>query len=234
MSPPEVMLITGTRKGIGKFLAEYYVQKGFRVEGCSRKPPEWELEGYQHHIADITDESQVKEMFTAIQKRHGRLDIAINNAGVASMNHILLTPEATVTKIMNTNFKGTFLICRESAKLMAKHHYGRIVNFTTIAVPMLLEGEAIYVATKSAVVTFTKVLARELADFGITCNAVGPTPTPTDLIRTVPSEKIDNLVNSLPIKRLGCFEDISNVIDFFIKPESDYITGQVIYLGGVS
>ncbi len=234
MSHPEVMLITGTRKGIGRFLAEYYTQKGFWVEGCSRKPPDWELEGYHHHTVDISNESQIKEMFTSIRKRRGRLDIAINNAGIASMNHMLLTPEASVTKIMDTNFKGTFLVCRESAKLMAKHRYGRIVNFTTIAVPMLLEGEAIYAAAKSAVVTFTRVIARELVEMGITCNAVGPTPTPTDLIRAVPQEKIDNIVNHLAIKRPGRFEDISNVIDFFIKPESDYVTGQVIYLGGVS
>lgn len=234
MSQSEVMLITGTRKGIGKFLAEYYAQRGFLVEGCSRKPPEWELEGYHHHRTDIADESQVKELFTAIRKRHGRLDIVINNAGIASMNHMMLTPGATVSKIMETNFLGTFLICRESAKIMAKRRFGRIVNLSTIAVPMLLEGEAIYAASKSAVVTFTKVIARELADLGITCNAVGPTPIPTDLIRAIPVDKIDNIVNDLAIKRPGRFEDVANVIDFFIKPESDYITGQVIYLGGVS
>jgi len=233
VSEPEIVLITGTRKGIGRFLAEYYVNKGFLVEGCSRKLPDWELKNYNHHLVDIADESQIKKMFSSIQKRYGRLDITINNAGIASMNHLLLTPVTTAAKIMDTNLKGSFLICRESAKLMKKHGFGRIINFSTIAVPMHLEGEAIYAATKSAVVTFTKVIARELASFGITCNAVGPAPTETDLIRSIPSEKIDRIVNSLAIKRLGRLEDIANVIDFFIKPESSYITGQVIYLGGV-
>ena len=73
----------------------------------------------------------------------------------------------------------------------------------------------------------------ELAEFGITCNVVGPTPVKTDLIRSVPADKIDRIVNSLAIKRLGSLEDIANVIDFFVKPESDYVTGQVIYLGGI-
>jgi 3-oxoacyl-[acyl-carrier protein] reductase len=148
------------------------------------------------------------------------------------MNHILLMPEAMASRIVNTNLMGTFLMCRESAKLMKKHGFGRIVNFSTVAVPMNLDGEAVYAASKSAVVTFTKVIARELAEFGITCNAVGPTPIQTDLIRAVPEEKINRIVNDLAIKRLGRFEDVANVIDFFIKPESEYITGQVIYLGG--
>jgi 3-oxoacyl-[acyl-carrier protein] reductase len=230
----EVILITGARKGIGRFLAEHYLQCGFNVEGCSRKSSDLQSANYSHHAVDVTDESQVKAMFSSIQRRHGRLDVAINNAGIASMNHMLLTPVSMIDRIMNTNLKGTFLICRESAKLMKRRRFGRIVNFSTVAVPLHLQGEAMYAASKSAVVTLTKVLARELAEFGITCNVVGPTPIPTDLIRAVPREKIDLIVRSQAIRRLGRFEDIANVIDFFIKPESDYITGQVIYLGGVS
>ena len=234
MPDSKVMLITGTRKGIGRFLAEYYTKRDYLVEGCSRNPSEWEDPKYFHHLVDIVDESQVKTIFTSIRKRHGRLDVIINNAGIASMNHILLTPLDTVSKITDTNLKGAFLVCREGAKLMKKRRFGRIVNFSTVAVPMQLEGEAIYAASKSAVETFTKVMAQELSEFGITCNVVGPTPIETDLIRRIPREKIDRLVNSLAIKRLGKFEDVANVIDFFIKPESDSITGQVIYMGGVS
>jgi 3-oxoacyl-[acyl-carrier protein] reductase len=233
MSDPEVVLITGTRKGIGRYLAEHFVRQGALVEGCSRNMPEWELEDYTHHCLDVADETQVKAMFSSIRKRQGRLDILINNAGVASMNHILLTPVDTVDRIMATNFRGVFLMCREAAKLMQKRQYGRIVNISTIAVPMRLEGEAIYAASKSAVVTFSRILARELADSGITCNVVAPTPIETDLIRGVPPDKIDAIVNRLAVKRLGRFEDVANVIDFFVKPESDYVTGQVVCLGGV-
>lgn len=99
---------------------------------------------------------------------------------------------------------------------------------------MRLEGEAIYAASKAAVETLTRVLARELAPLGITCNAVGPTPIETDLIRGVPRAKIDRLLASQAIHRLGQPTDVANVIDFFLRPESDFITGQVIYLGGVS
>jgi 3-oxoacyl-[acyl-carrier protein] reductase len=233
VSNQEVVLITGTRKGIGRHLVEHFVRKGALVEGCSRQAQEWELPNYTHHCLDVANEAQVKTMFSSIQKRHGRLEILINNAGIASMNHILLTPTSTIDQNMATNFRGTFLFCREAAKLMRRQRYGRIVNLSTVAVPLRLEGEAIYAASKSAVITFSQVLARELAEFGITCNVVGPTPIETDLIRNVPKEKIDLIVNQLAIKRLGRFEDVANVIDFFVKPESDYITGQVIYLGGV-
>jgi len=108
------------------------------------------------------------------------------------------------------------------------------VNLTTVAVPMRLEGEAIYAASKAAVEMLTRVLARELAPMGITCNAVGPTPIETDLIRGIPRAKIDRLVASQAIPRLGQPADVANVIDFYLRPESDFITGQVIYLGGVS
>jgi 3-oxoacyl-[acyl-carrier protein] reductase len=160
---PEVVLITGARKGIGRFLAEHFVRNGALVEGCSRESVDWELDGYNHHIADVTDEVQVKEVLASIRKRHGRLDITINSAGIASMNHTLLTPVATVDRIMETNFRGVFLTSRESAKLMQRHKFGRIVNIGTVAVPMQLEGEAIYAASKSAVVTFTEIFAREVA-----------------------------------------------------------------------
>ncbi len=232
MAEGQVVLITGTRKGIGRSLAEHFVARGLRVEGCSREAPDWQLDGYTHHQTDVTDEAQVRAMLSAIQKRHGRLDIAINNAGIASMNHALLVPGATLTRVLATNVLGSFLVCREAAKLMRRNKFGRIVNFSTIAVPLRLEGEAIYAASKSAVETLTRILAKELAPFGVTVNAIGPTPIATDLIRGVPADKIQQIIDQLAIRRLGTFADVANVVDFFVRPESDYITGQVIYLGG--
>jgi 3-oxoacyl-[acyl-carrier protein] reductase len=228
-----VTLVTGSRKGIGRFLAEHYVRQGHAVVGCSRGACDWQLEGYQHFTLDVSDEKAVLALFQSVRKQFGRLDNLINNAGVAAMNHSLLTPLRTVQGILNTNVVGTFLFAREAAKLMKGAGAGRIVNFSTVAVPLKLEGEAIYAASKAAVVSLTEILAKEFAPMSITVNAIGPTPIDTDLIRAVPKEKIDKLIASQAIKRLGTPEDVSNVVDFFLRKESQFVTGQVIYLGGV-
>ena len=234
MTDSPVTLVTGSRKGIGRALVRHFVERGHRVIGCSRTAPDWTLDGYRHFEVDVTDERGVIDMLAAIRKEHGRLDNLLNNAGIAAMNHALLTPLETAQRILNTNLLGTFLLCRESAKLMKKRKYGRIVNFSTIAVPLKLEGEAIYAASKAAVGTLTEVLCKELAPFGITVNAVGPTPVETDLIRNVPDDKIQSLLQRQAIPRFGTFDDVINVVDFFVAPESAFVSGQTVFLGGVS
>lgn len=233
MDSSKVMLITGTRKGIGEQLVKHYVTQGFNVVGCSRKDVDYTFDNYQHFCLDVSHETEVKKLFFGIKKSYGRLDCLINNAGIGLANHILLTPCKTVQDIMNTNFTGTFLFCREGARLMKQNGFGRIVNLTTVATPLKLEGEAAYASSKAAVITLTQILGKELAEFGITVNAIGPTPIKTDLIRSIPKDKIRRLIDSLAVKRYGKVLDVINVIDFFIKPESDYVTGQTIYLGGV-
>jgi len=230
----KVMLITGTSKGIGKYLTEYYLKKGFIVAGCSRTGSDIDDKNYIHYSLNVSDEKKVVSMVRDVEKKFGGVDVLINNAGIASMNHILLTPVSTLQKIFETNFTGTFLFTREAAKVMLKKKSGRIINFTSVAAPLKLEGEAIYAASKSAIENFTKISARELSEFGITVNAVGPTPISTDLIKGVPDEKMKALVNTQLIKRYGEFDDVTNVIDFFIDERSGFITGQVIYLGGIN
>lgn len=227
------IVITGTRKGLGKQLSEYYLGKGFFVAGCSRGESSIDHKNYNHYSLDVADEKKVVRMIRDVNRKHRRIDVLINNAGIASMNHILLTPYSTIKNIYNTNYMGTFLFCREVGKIMIKNNYGRIVNFTTVATPLRLEGEAAYASSKAAIENFTEIVAREMAEFNITVNAVGPTPIPTDLIKNVPKEKMDSLVDRQAIKRFGEFKDLVNVVDFFIDEKSDFITGQKIYLGGV-
>ena len=229
----KVILITGTRKGIGKELAEYYLSLGFIVIGCSRSPGTIVNSDYRHHELDVSNEKDVVKMVRTTKKEFSRIDILLNNAGIASMNHFLTTSYNTVQNIFNTNFLGTFIFSREVSKVMMKQKYGRIVNYTTVASALRLEGEAVYAASKGAIENFTQTIAKEVAPYNITVNAIGPTPVKTDLIKTVPKDKIAHLLNKQAIKRFGTFEDIKNVIDFFIDDKSEFITGQIIYLGGI-
>lgn len=230
----KVILITGTRKGIGRQLAEYYLDNGYIVAGCSRRETDIKHKNYTHFLLDVSDEDGVIRMVRDVTKRHATIDVLLNNAGIASMNHLILTPDKTARKIFGTNFFGTFIFLREVVKVMIRQKHGRIINFTTVAVPLKLEGEAIYASSKAAVETLTKIAARELGELGITVNAIGPTPIRTDLIKNVPEEKIELLLKRQSIKRFGDLRDISNVVDFFIDEKSDFITGQIIYLGGIN
>ncbi|WP_295740181.1 SDR family oxidoreductase [uncultured Helicobacter sp.] len=323
---PRVILITGTRKGIGRDLSEYYLNKGDIVCGCSRTQSNLEHKNYRHFTLDVCDENAVVNMVRAVKKEFSTIDVLLNNAGIASMNHILTTPLKTMQNIFNTNVFGSFLFLREVSKVMVQNYKKRIkdleskwldsknnaknaiaeavcddfkesailessnskivsekcglqgksqgsllnindrsdfsqlphlspqaelprkntkettqnlmpyriVNFATVATPLRLEGEAAYAASKAALVNLTQVCAKELSEFGITINAVGPTPVPTDLIKNVPKAKMDALLNQQAIKRFGEFRDVLNAIEFFLDEKSDFITAQVIYLGGVN
>lgn len=228
-----VIIITGTRKGIGRYLAEQYLAEGDKVYGCSRRNTDLEHTNYSHTNLDVSSEEDVMAFVRNVYKENKHIDVLINNAGCAAMNHFLLTPYTTAQRVFNTNFMGTFLMCREVAKYMVKAKTGRIVNYSTVAVALNLHGELVYSASKAAVEQLTRVLADEIGESGITVNAVGPTPIDTDLIKNVPEEKLQDLLSHQCIKRFGKFEDVKNVIDFFLRPESDFITAQTIYLGGV-
>lgn len=228
-----VTLITGTSRGLGLHLARHYLAAGHTVVGCSRGESVLDDPNYSHSAIDVGSDSDVTRVFADVRKRFGGVDHVINNAGIASMNHALLTPGRTVEAVLQTNVAGTFLVSREAAKLMQRRKWGRIVNVVSVAVPLQLEGESIYAASKAAVVSLTSILARELAPLHITVNAVGPTAIETDLIRGVPRERLDALLARQAIHRFAELSDVANVIDFFLRRESGMVTGQTIYLGGV-
>lgn len=227
------ILITGNRKGIGLHLTNYYLNKGNNVIGCSRSESNLSHPNYLHIKADVSNEKMVKKVISESKKKFKIIDVLINNAGLASLNHSLLTPGSTVKKVFETNFYGSFFFSRECAKLMMKNKKGRIINFSSVAVPLNLDGEMIYASSKAAIEKMTKIMAKELAPFNILVNTIGPTPIDTDLIKAVPKDKINKLLDAQLIPRLGELKDIENVIDFFINKKSNFITGQTIYLGGL-
>ena len=228
----QAMVITGTSRGLGRDLASTYLDRGWNVFGCARGPSDLKHDRYRHFQLDIGDEKEVLRMFAAVRNSRLPLTVLINNAGVASMNHALTTPMSTVEWLFRVNVIGAILCCREAGKLMALRGHGRIINFGSVAVPYGLEGEAAYVASKAAIQAFTRTLANELGDRGVTVNAVAPNPIKTDLIAGVPEAKMTALIQRQAIKRYGTVEDVMVVIDFLLDPKSALVTGQTIYLGG--
>ena len=236
-----VFIISGSSRGIGKALSEHYLGCGDIVVGCARSTSDIAHKNYRHFILDINDEKAVVSMVRAAKKEFGKIDISLNNAGAASMNHILTTSYESAKRLVDVNFLGAFLLSREVAKAMISNKIsnknsaksGVIINFSSVAAPLCLEGEAIYAASKAACENLTKTMAKELASYSIRVNAIALTPVKTELIKAVPKDKINALLEQQAIKRFGEFDDIINVIDFFISQKSDFITGQIITLGGV-
>jgi 3-oxoacyl-[acyl-carrier protein] reductase len=228
------ILITGSSRGLGKALAEDFLEQGDIVIGCSRSESEIEHGNYHHYQVDIASEAEVATFFFNLRKTIKHLDAVINNAGVAGMNAFALTPVKTYQRIFDVNVQGTILFCQKALGLLRKSAHPRIINMTTVAVPLQLEGESIYAASKSAVETLTKIIAKEYGGFGITCNAIGPSPIDTALIKGVPREKIARLLERQSIQKMATPADVINLVDFFLRPASAMISGQVIYLGGIS
>jgi 3-oxoacyl-[acyl-carrier protein] reductase len=228
------ILITGTTRGLGRFLAEHYLELGDTVIGCGRGDSALAHAAYSHHRLDVSDEDAVGALFSDVRQRFGGLDVLINNAGTASMNAFVLTPISTLRQVMATNVIGPMVLTNGAIRLLRRSTAGRIVNLTSIAVPLRLEGEAAYAASKSAVETLTRILAKEVGAFGITCNAVGPSVVRTRLTEGVPAEKLARLIRGQAIAREATPADVANITDFFLRPESSLVTGQVVYLGGYS
>lgn len=233
MNEPRCALITGTSRGIGRALAEHLLGQGFHVAGVARSDADIGHSNYVHVRADVTCAAEVDQCLQSLRKDFGRLDVLINNAGVARMLPLALTPDETAQRLFDVNLMATFRMIHRASRLLRKSAAGRIVNLTTVAVPLRLEGESLYAAAKAGVETLTRIAAKELGPWGITCNAVGPSPIRTDLTRGVPEEKLTELIRRQAVPQWAEMSDVANVVDFFLRPESRLITGQVIYLGGL-
>jgi 3-oxoacyl-[acyl-carrier protein] reductase len=223
------VVVTGSRKGLGKAIAGHFLAEGAQVVGISRGTATWEHERYLHLQADIGDDRAVRGAFTQIGRTFKKVDILVNNAAVLESIHALLMPAAKAEEMVRTNLLGTLFASREAAKLMQRAKWGRIINIGSMAVPLEPIGDSVYAATKAA----ATILAKELAGFGITCNTLGVSAYPTDMLDQLPRAKVEAVVASLPLPRMATDADLFNVIDFFASEQSGAITAQAVFLGGV-
>jgi 3-oxoacyl-[acyl-carrier protein] reductase len=187
---------------------------------------------YEARTADVSDHSSLN---TALQdlRRDQSVYALINAAGIAAMNLLLTTPSQTIKRIVETNLLGTIYASQVVSHALVRRGGGRIINFSSIAVAIGLQGESVYVASKAGVEGFTRSFAREMAPHGVTVNAIAPGPIDTDLIANVPSEKLQAITDRQIIPRKASVEDVWQIVRILLSPESAMLSGQVFHVGGV-
>jgi 3-oxoacyl-[acyl-carrier protein] reductase len=224
-------LITGTSQGLGLALAERLLADGWIVHGFARGAKTLAHANFTAHTVDVTDESAVRAAVATIAES-GRIDLLINNAAAASLNAFLLTPGSVAENLMRVNYLGTFHCLQAVGKVMVRQRTGRIVNVTTVAVPLSLEGEAAYVASKAAVEALTKVTAKELATQGVIVSAIGFGPIDTALTRAVPKAALAKINDAIG-RPQGT--TLAQAVDFILGRISapDLKSGSVEYFGTV-
>lgn len=226
----EIALVTGASRGIGFAVSEYLLSLGMEVVGLARDVRGLEFPAL---ACDVADASDVNRVASQLASEGLRVKVLVNAAGVAALNLALTTPASQAERILAVNYLGTFHCCRTFARDMIRSRFGRVINFSSIAVAMGLEGESTYIASKAAVEAFSRSFAREISDFGITVNCIAPGPIRTDLLRGVTDSQIGDIISRQVIKREFTPQDVCDIVGFLVSEQAKAISGQVISVGGV-
>ena len=224
-----MIIVIGASSGIGKTISNYLIKKGEKIITVSRSKTEFD----NHFECDVTDYKSLKKIYKFLNQNYKNIEAIINCAGIASMNLAITTPPHITERIIKTNLIGTIYSNQILAPLLIKNKYGRIINFSTIAVPLGLEGESIYVASKAGVEAFSKVFAKEMAPFNVTVNCISPGPIKTNLLKGIDDKKIKNILNRQIIKKEMQAKDVFELVEIILNKNASNLTGQVINLGGV-
>lgn len=224
-----MIIVTGASRGLGRSVAERLISSGREVLSLSRTS-----EGVPGDsvTCDVSDYEAVKAVAQSLRKEKREIEGLVNAAGIASMNLAVTTPPSMTQKLIQTNLAGTIHCCQLFAPLMIRKKAGSIINFSTIAVTLGLKGESIYAASKAGVEGFSRAFAREMADFDIRVNCIAPGPIKTDLLKGVSDEQIDAIVAQQILPKLFLPDDIADLCEFLLGPQSQSLSGQVLKVGG--
>src|SRR5579863_7891995 len=240
-SSQKVALVTGAARGIGLAVAKRLLADGFCValldiEGECLAKSVAALARPDDTLAltcDVADASQVASAFAAIERRFGRLDVLVNNAGVAVFAPLMETSKGDWSRVIEVNLTGPFLCTKEAVPLMQRHGGGAIVNLTSISGLRASTLRSAYGTSKAALAHLTKQLAVELGELGIRVNGVAPGPVDTAMAKAVHSPEIRaDYHDAIPLNRYGLEEELAEAVFFLCSDRASYITGQILAVDG--
>ena len=241
MDKPKIALITGANRGIGKEIFLSLANDGFTVVGTSRSS-----EGVSEidrslssingtgcgFVFDVTDKNAVSVLNTEIKNKYGNISILVNNAGITMDNLLIRMSDDQWDTVIETNLTSLYRVTKEIIKDMMKDRYGRVINIGSIVGISGNAGQTNYSATKSALLGFTKSLAKEVASRNITVNSVSPGFIDTDMTKKLKDTQKEALIASIPVGRMGLPSELANVVGFLASDKASYITGENINVNG--
>ena len=243
----QVVLVTGagSPKGIGRTIAQTFGKQGAKVvicdinqAGCDANVEEMKKMGIEAagYAANLTDPDAVKELVNKIVEKYGRIDVLVHNAGISQKVTVADMTLDDIKRIFSVNMFGLFLITQAVCEVMKKQKYGRIVHLSSVSGKRGggVFGGAHYSASKAAVLGFSKNLAREVSQYGITTNCVCPGLINTEIWKSMPKEQADAVIAGIPMGRPGETQEVANAIVFLASKEASYITGEEIDINGGS
>lgn len=242
MLKDKIVFVTGASRGIGKAIALEMAQNGADVAICYSSDGEaaeavcTEIHALgrdaQAYRCDVSDYQQCSDTVKAAIAHFGRLDVLVNNAGITKDNLLLMMKEEEFDRVIATNLKGAFNMMKHAGAHFLKRKQGTIINIASVSGMMGNAGQANYAAAKAGLIGLTKTAARELAARGITCNAIAPGFITTDMTQQLTDKQRENIIATIPLKRMGQPEDIAHLAVFLASPLAAYITGEVIKVDG--
>ena len=237
-----VALVTGGSRGIGRAICLELARQGASVAVNYAGNEQAALEtveacralGAQAEAfrADVSDPAACEELVKAVKDRFGRLDILVNNAGITRDGLLMTAKAEDFDKVLDTNLKGAYFCMKAASKVMMRQRYGRIVSMSSVVGLRGNAGQTSYAASKAGILGLTKAAAKELATRGVTVNAVAPGFIDTDMTAVLPENAKNAMLSTIPMGHPGAPEDVAKAVAFFARPESAYITGQVLCVDG--